>query len=67
MVDLGMTRAEAEALAARIGPETGVRVLVVEDGEWFALSVQKPHGNALETFTIYDEHDWDWLAHQILS
>ena len=70
-VDPGMTQAQAEALAVLVRSETA-HVVVVEpddiiepdDDQWFRVTVRRSSG---DTWTLYDEQDWDWLRGRILG
>lgn len=68
-MDPGMTQAEAEALAVLVRSETAHVVIVepddiVEPDQKFRVTVRRALG---DTWTLYDEQDWDWLRGRIVG
>jgi hypothetical protein len=63
-MDAGMTRGQAEALAMRVRSETAHVVTVEPDDQAFHVIVRRSIG---DTWTLYDEQDWDWLRDRIVA
>ena len=60
-----MRRSDAEQLAERIRFEVGADVAVVEDGTEFVVELRRTLAGSVDTWTFYDELDWEWLRPRI--
>ena len=58
-----MSEAEATALSQTIQGSTALPVSVEPDSEYFSVVVRSDH----ETFTFYDEADWQWVSPRIVG
>jgi hypothetical protein len=63
MRDVGMTESQAATLAETVRQASGHTVEVAPDDSYFCVHVVKGR----ETYTLYDEADWDWLKGRILA
>lgn len=59
-----MSRAEAQALAERVRSATPHAVSVEAEDSYFVVVVAKVSG---DTWTVRDDHDWDWMQSRITS
>ena len=62
----GMTRKEAEGVAALVQEACAHGVEVVQDGDFFVVEVRRESSDGTDTYTLYDEADWPWLREKIV-
>ena len=59
-----MTQRQAEALAVQVRTSTTHVVTVESEDHAFVVIVRRSIG---DTWTLYDEQDWDWLRGRIVG
>lgn len=66
-MDHGMTRQEAEGVAALVHGACSHSVEVIPHGDCFVVQVSRQSTEGTDTYTLYDEADWSWLRERIVS
>jgi len=62
-VHAGMDRESAESLATLVRATVRFDVEVIDDGDYFAVAVARTVAGSQDTWTLYDEADWQaWRA-----
>jgi hypothetical protein len=65
-MDTGMTRQQAESVAALVHDACAHGVEVVQDGGFFVVQVNRESSEGTDTYTLYDDADWSWLRERIV-